>query len=49
VLYAPNAQAAAREVGQELDISQIEPLSQESQAVSADADVVVVVGNDQAE
>jgi LytR cell envelope-related transcriptional attenuator len=49
VLHAEGAQPAAREVAQELGISQTEPMDQTSRELAAGAQVVVVVGNDQTE
>ena len=49
VLYAEGSDEAAREVGKELDISQIQPIDPENQALAGDAPVVVVVGQDQVE
>jgi hypothetical protein len=49
VLYADGARGAARQVGQELGIAQIEPVDQQSESLAGTADVVVIVGADQAE
>jgi hypothetical protein len=48
VLFAEGARRAAREVGRELGISQLEPVDPETQSLAGTADVVVVVGADQA-
>jgi LytR cell envelope-related transcriptional attenuator len=47
VLFADGAERAARQVGQELGISQIEPIDEQSRTLAGTADVVVVVGADQ--
>jgi hypothetical protein len=47
VLFAEGARQAARQVGRELDVSQVEPLDPESEALAGNADVVVIVGADQ--
>lgn len=49
VLYVGGDSDAAREVGRELDISQIQPIDSENQSLAGDATVVVIVGADQAE
>jgi hypothetical protein len=49
VLYAEGAREAAREVGDELDISQVEPADVSSATLAGDADVIVVVGEDRAQ
>jgi hypothetical protein len=49
ILYADGARSAARQVGQELDIAQIEPMDEETQSLAGTADVAVIVGADQAE
>ncbi|MGI8805813.1 MAG: LytR C-terminal domain-containing protein, partial [Thermoleophilaceae bacterium] len=49
VLFAEGARSAAREVGRELGISQLEPVGTDTQDLAGTADVVVVVGADQAE
>ena len=49
ILYADGARGAARQVGQELDIAQIEPIDEETQSLAGTADVAVIVGADQAE
>lgn len=46
VLFAKGQQQAAREVGKELDISQVEPIDATTEGLAGDADVVVVVGAD---
>jgi hypothetical protein len=48
VLFADGARRAAREVGRELSISQLEPLDPETQSLAGTADVAVIVGADQA-
>ena len=49
VLFAEGARSAAGEVGRELGISQLEPVDTDTQDLAGTADVVVVVGADQAE
>jgi hypothetical protein len=49
VLYAEGAQRAARQVAQELGITQTEPLDEQSRTLAGTADVVVIVGADQAD
>lgn len=49
VLYADGARRAARQVGQELDITQVEPMDPDSETTAGNADVAVVVGRDQAQ
>jgi hypothetical protein len=49
VLFAEGAKPAARQVGRELDISQVELIDSETEALVGTADVTVVVGADQAE
>lgn len=49
VLFAEGARRAARQVGQELGIAQIEPLDEESRVLAGTADVVVILGADKAE
>ncbi|MBA2256877.1 MAG: LytR C-terminal domain-containing protein [Thermoleophilaceae bacterium] len=49
VLFAEGARSAAGEVGRELGISQLEPVDTDIQDLAGTADVVVVVGADQAE
>ena len=46
VLYAPGAEAEARDVGRRLKINQREPIDPDSQTRAGDATVVVVTGND---
>ena len=46
VLFAEGEQQAAREVGKELDISQVEPIDATTEGLAGEADVVVVVGAD---
>ena len=46
VMFKPGASAAARAVARKLGISQIEPIDAQSQGLSGDAKVVVVVGAD---
>lgn len=48
-LFAEGARPAARQVGRELDISQVEPIDPEMQALAGDADVVVLVGADRSQ
>jgi hypothetical protein len=48
VLYVPGNDAAAEEVAKELDISQVGEIDPETQAQAGNAQVVVVVGPDQA-
>lgn len=48
VLYAPGNEAAARLVSKELDISQVGQVDAGTQAQAGNAEVVVVVGPDQA-
>ena len=49
VLFAGGNRPAAREVGRELEISQVEPIDPETQALAGDADVVVLVGADRSQ
>lgn len=49
VLFAGGNRPAAREVGRELDVSQVEPIDPETQALAGDADVVVLVGADRSQ
>ncbi len=49
VLYVDGEADAAREVGRELDISQIQPIDAENESLAGDATVVVIVGADQAQ
>jgi hypothetical protein len=48
VLYVPGNEAAAEEVAKELDITQVGEVDAEAQSQAGDAQVVVVVGPDQA-
>ena len=48
VYYADGFRGQARKVGELLSISAIEPLDEETQALTPDADVVVLAGADQA-
>lgn len=47
VLFADGEQQAARAVGKELDISQLEPVDATTESLAGEADVVVIVGADQ--
>lgn len=47
VLYAPDAEREATDVGRRLNIAQREPIDPDSQALAGDATVVVVAGADQ--
>lgn len=49
VLFAEGAKPAARQVGRELDISQLELIDSETESLVGSADVTVVVGADRAE
>lgn len=49
VLFAEGAKPAARQVGRELDISQVELIDSDTDALVGTADVTVVVGADRAE
>ena len=46
VLYAPGAEAEAKDVGRRMKIAQREPIDVNSQARAGDAAVVVVAGAD---
>ncbi len=48
VLYADGFRSQARDVGQLLSISAVEPIDEETQSLAPDADVVVLAGADQA-
>jgi hypothetical protein len=48
VYYSDGFRSQAREVGELLSISAIEPLDEDTQALAPDADVVVLAGADQA-
>jgi hypothetical protein len=49
VLFAEGAKPAARQVGRELDISQVELIDSDTESLVGSADVAVVVGADRAE